>query len=51
MHNREQNDELAEDRLHIALGLLRYVALGHDWINCLFQDSHSANEIVRTKEL
>ena len=51
MHDREEDDQLAEYALYVALGLLRDVALGHHGIDRLVQDSHSTVEVIRAQKL
>ena len=52
MHDRNQNDELAEDGLHVAAGLFRDIAPFYDRIYQLFmQDSDRAGEVDHSQEL
>ena len=52
MHDSNQNDELTEDGLHIATGLLRDITPFDDRINQLVvQDSDRAREVDYSQEL
>ena len=51
MHDCKEDDQLAENALHVALGLFRDVALSHYGIDGLVQNTHGTIEVIRAQKL